>query len=149
MMEDATRRHLQRIVRSCSGARISRFLDRSIRLEQPGRAEVIVPFHPELTQNSDFTHGAVLFEVADTAGFVAASSTEESFGVLTTSYTVNFVRPVRGESVTAVAEVISRGRSIIVARSEVFSESKKLVAAGQGTYVVSRVPLAEIPGYSD
>src|SRR5207248_2205352 len=86
------------------------------------RVRVGVPFHGELTQNSDFLHGAILFQVADTAGFVASNSLEETYSVLTVDYHVNFVRPVQHEGVFAIAEVTHQGKTLMVTRSQVFAD---------------------------
>jgi uncharacterized protein (TIGR00369 family) len=147
--EKPDRDHLDRLTRSCLAAPISRYLGRSIEIPQPGAARVRIPFHPELTQNSELLHGAVLFEVADTAGFVAANSLERTYSVLTVSYNVSLLRPVKNEGICAVAEVVHRGRRWITARSEVFSDSGRLVALGQGIYAVSEIRLADVPGYLD
>jgi uncharacterized protein (TIGR00369 family) len=139
--------HLENLKRSCLGATISRFLHRGIEIPEPGVARVTIPFHPELTQNSDFVHGAVLFEAADTAGFIAANSVEVTFSVLTADYYIRLLRPVQREGILAVGEVVHQGRTLITVRSQVFSDGGKLVATGQGTYIVSQIPLARVPGY--
>lgn len=139
--------HLENLLRSCSGATISRFLGKTIEILKPGHARVTLPFHPELTQNSDFVHGAVLFEAADTAGFVAANSIEETYSVLTVDYYIRLLRPVQREGIYADAQVLHHGRTLITVRSDVYNESGKLVATGQGTYIVSQILLSQVPGY--
>jgi uncharacterized protein (TIGR00369 family) len=129
--------------------KISRFLDKSITIEKAGLARVAIPFHGDLTQNADFLHAAMLFEVADTAGFMAANSLEETYSVLTVDYHINLIRPVRKEGIYAMGEVVTAGKTIYVARSNVYSDSGKLVAAGQGTYTVSKIPLTQLDGYDD
>jgi uncharacterized protein (TIGR00369 family) len=129
--------------------RISRFLDKTITIEKAGVARVAVPYHADLTQNADFVHAAVLFEVGDTAGFMAANSLEETYSVLTVDYHINLMRPVQREGVYATSEVVSAGKTIYVARSDIYTDSGKLVAAGQGTYMVSKILLTDLDGYSD
>lgn len=129
--------------------RISRFLNKTITIQKAGVARVDIPFHAELTQNADFVHAAVLFEVGDTAGFMAANSMEETYSVLTVDYHINLIRPVRHEGIFATSEVVSAGKTIYVARSDIYTESGKLAAAGQGTYTVSKIPLADLDGYND
>ncbi|HEX3070807.1 MAG TPA: PaaI family thioesterase [Thermoanaerobaculia bacterium] len=139
--------HLEKLRRSCLGATISRYLRSEIEILQPGKARVTIPFHPELTQNAGFLHGAILFDAADTAGFVAANSVEETYSVLTADFYIRLLRPVEKESIVAVGEVVHRGHSLITTRSDVFNESGKLVAACQGTYSISRILLTDVPGY--
>ncbi len=140
--------HIDRLTRCCSNASITRFLKAQIVVEKPGVARVSVPFHPDLTQNSDFLHGAILFEAADTAGFVAANSLEETYSVLTVDYHINFMRPVQREGIYAVGEVIQSGKTLMVVRSLVYTDSGKLVASGQGTYLVTKILLTDLPGYA-
>ncbi|MET7685065.1 PaaI family thioesterase [Streptomyces sp. NPDC005423] len=141
--------HFERLTRCCLNCRISRFLNKTIEIQKPGVARVAIPFHGDLTQNADFLHAAMLFEVGDTAGFMAANSLEETYSVLTVDYHINLIRPVRAEGIYAVGEVITAGKTIYVARSDVYSDSGKLVAAGQGTYTVSKILLTDLDGYAD
>jgi len=141
--------HFEKLTRCCMKCRISQFLDKKITIEKAGVARVAVPFHADLTQNSGFVHAAVLFEVGDTAGFMAANSMEETYSVLTVDYHINLMRPVREEGVFATSEVVNAGKTLYVARSDIYTESGKLVAAGQGTYMVSKILLTELDGYED
>ncbi len=141
--------HFEKLTRCCMNCKISRFLDKTIEIEEAGRARVAIPFHGDLTQNADFLHAAMMFEVGDTAGFVAANSMEETFSVLTVDYHINLIRPVQKEGIYAVGHVVTAGRTLYVARSDIYSDSGKLVAAGQGTYTVSKIPLTDLDGYAD
>jgi uncharacterized protein (TIGR00369 family) len=143
----ASEQHFERLKRSCLGANISRLLRRHIEIESPGKAKVVVPFNPAFTQNSDLLHGAILFEAADTAAFFAANSIEETFSVLTADFYINFLRPVRSEGIYAIGQVVKGGKTLTIVRSDVYSESGKLVAAGQGTYMVTSLRLDAVPGY--
>ena len=139
-MENAE--HLKRLHRSCMAARISQFLNRKIEIPEPGRCSVRIPFQTELAQNSGFLHGAVLFEVADTAGFIAANSIEPIYSVLTLDYNINFFRPIREKGIYAEAKVIHKGRSVIICNSSVYDESGKYAAEGRGTYFISEIQLS-------
>ncbi|MBC2904245.1 PaaI family thioesterase [Streptomyces cupreus] len=147
--ETSASSHFEKLTRCCMRCKISRFLNKTIEIEKAGVARVAIPFQPDLTQNADFLHAAMLFEVGDTAGFMAANSMEETYSVLTVDYHINLIRPVQNEGVYAVGEVVTAGRTLYVARSDVYSESGKLVAAGQGTYTVSKILLSDLDGYDD
>jgi uncharacterized protein (TIGR00369 family) len=141
--------HFEKLTRCCMKAKISRFLNKEITIEKPGVARVAIPFQPDLTQNSDFLHAALLFEVGDTAGFVAVNSLDETYSTLTVDYHINLMRPVQKEGVYAIGEVVNAGRTICVARSSIYTASGKLVAAGQGTYMMTKILLADLDGYND
>jgi uncharacterized protein (TIGR00369 family) len=141
--------HFEKLTRCCMACKISRFLNKTITIKGPGAARVAIPFHGDLTQNADFLHAAMLFEVGDTAGFIAANSIEETYSVLTVDYHINLIRPVRNEGIYAMGQVVTAGKTLYVARSDIYADSGKLVAAGQGTYTVSNMLLTELVGYSD
>ena len=141
--------HFEKLTRCGMKAKLSRFLNQEITIEKAGLARVAIPFHPELTQNANFFHAAVLFEVGDTAGFFAVNSMEETYSVLTVDYHINLTRPVQNEGIYAIGEVITAGKTLYVARSNIYTSSGKLAAAGQGTYMITKILLADLEGYND
>lgn len=141
--------HFEKLTRCCMKCKISKFLNKEITIEKAGVARVAIPFNGDLTQNSDFLHAALLFEVGDTAGFMAANSMEETYSVLTIDYYINLMRPVQKEGIYAIGEVVNAGKTLYVARSDIYTDSGKLVAAGQGTYMVTKIPLSDLDGYDD
>jgi uncharacterized protein (TIGR00369 family) len=59
-------------------------------------------------------------------------------GVLSVEFKVNLLRPAKGDSFVARAEVIRAGRTLTVVRADVFAvseEKRSLVAAMQGTMI--------------
>jgi uncharacterized protein (TIGR00369 family) len=88
---------------------------------QPGRVAVIVPARPDLLQHNGYFHGGLIAGLADIAGgFAGWSLVEPDQGMLTIEYKLNIVAPGMGDQLRAVGEVVSRGRSIIVTRIDVF-----------------------------
>jgi uncharacterized protein (TIGR00369 family) len=130
-------------------ARISKFLNRQIEILEPGQCIVRIPYQPDLTQNAGFLHGAIIFEVADTAGFIAANSLEAVHSVLTMGFTINFFRPVRNIGIFAESKVLNKGKSIITCNSSVYDETGKYIADGRGTYFISDILLSDIPEYAE
>ena len=141
--------HFEKLTRCCMKANISRFLRKEITIEKAGVARVAIPFNGDLTQNSNFLHAAIMFEVGDTAGFVAVNSMQETYSTLTVDYHINIMRPVQNEGIYAIGEVINAGKTLYVARSNIYTEGGKLVAAGQGTYVITSIRLTNLDGYND
>lgn len=88
---------------------------------QPGRVEVIVPARDDLIQHNGYFHGGLIAGLADIAGgFAGWSLVAPDQGMLTVEYKLNIVAPGLGHQLRAVGEVVSRGRSIIVTRIDVF-----------------------------
>ena len=81
--------------------------------------------------------------VADSAaGYAAHTLMPAGSRVLSVEFKVNLLRPARGESFVARAEVINAGRTLTVVRADVFVTStnseRELVATMQGTMMCLR-----------
>jgi uncharacterized protein (TIGR00369 family) len=94
----------------------------SLRNVQPGRVEVALPYRDELTQQKGFIHGGILGMIADTAcGYAAFSLMPAGGSLVTVEYKMNILRPGRG-SLVAHGSVIRPGRTLTVARAEVYAD---------------------------
>ena len=102
-----------------------------------GEAELLLELRPEMTQHHGFAHGAIVGLMADNACAWAGASVVGD--VVTGSYTINFLRPAKGERLRARGEVIKPGKRQVVVRSDVYAESKGaepiLVASAQATII--------------
>jgi len=111
---------------------------------QPGRVEVVVPTRADLIQHNGYFHGGLIAGLADIAGgFAGWSLVASDQGMLTIEYKLNIVAPGLGDELRAVGEVISRGRSIIVTRIDVFgmrNEKPVLCATSLQTLKVMKLP---------
>ena len=109
----------------------------------PGLVEISLPFRPELTQQDGFLHAGVISTIADSAaGYAAYTMMPAGSRVLSIEFKVNLMRPARGETFVARAEVIKSGRTLSVVRADVFAISadgeKEMVATMQGTMMCLR-----------
>ena len=102
-----------------------------------GFCEIQLPFREELTQQNGFFHGGIIGTLADNSmGFASFSLMGESDSVLTVEYKLNLVAPGQGEKLRARGEVIRPGRTLTVARADVFAVQdgvEKLCASAQST----------------
>ncbi len=98
----------------------------------PGRVEIELRPHPAISQQHGFIHAGAISAIADTAaGYAALSLMPEGRGVLTTEFKINLVAPAVGDRVIARGRVVKAGRTLTLAQTEVFAESRgeeKLVA---------------------
>ena len=110
----------------------------------PGRVEVIVPSRADLIQHNGYFHGGLIAGLADIAGgFAGWSLIEADQGMLTIEYKLNIVAPGQGDHLRAVGEVVSRGRSIIVTRIDIFgvrNSEPVLCATSLQTLKVMKLP---------
>jgi uncharacterized protein (TIGR00369 family) len=104
-------------------------------LFEPGKAELRVPIGRNLMQQRGFVSGGVLSYLADNAITYAAGGVLGT-DVLTVEFKINFIRPALGEALIARASTVSAGRTLAVARCDLYcmNEGREtLVAAAQGT----------------
>jgi uncharacterized protein (TIGR00369 family) len=106
-----------------------------MRLEaiEDGRAELVLPFRPELATMDDIVHGGAIASLIDTAGMAATWSDDaepDSLAGSTVSLNVNYVAAARGQDLTATAVVAKRGRSMVFSEVRVTEPDGRLVATG-------------------
>ena len=112
-------------------------------LVAPGIVEIVLPFRQDLTQQNGYLHAGVVTTIADSAcGYAAFTLMPAGSAVLSVEFKVNLLRPARGESFVARAEVIKAGRTLSVTRADVFAVRedavRELVATMQGTMMCLR-----------
>ena len=103
---------------------------------EPGRSEIALPFREDLTQQKGFVHGGILGMIADTAcGYAAFSLMPADCSLVTVEYKMNILAPARS-SLVARGEVVKAGRTLTVARAEVYAEDGTHVASMQQTLMM-------------
>jgi uncharacterized protein (TIGR00369 family) len=132
----------QRIEASFALQGLMRVIEARIAEVAPGRCVIEAPFRKTLTQQHGYLHAGVLTTLADNAcGYAALTLLPPGQEVLTAELKVNFLRPARGVLAIARAEVLKPGRTLTVARAEVWMRmedgSETLCAAMQATLVPS------------
>lgn len=123
-----------------------------IRLTSIDRAaqcvEVALNLKPEHIGNSvrQMPHGGLLATLIDAASGAAAALTLDDMAaaptVATVDMRVDFLKPARGQRLTAVGQVARSGRSVIVVRTDVYDEFGTLVALGTATFTVDRTSVS-------
>ena len=102
-----------------------------------GESELLLALRPEMTQHHGFAHGAIVGLMADNACAWAGASVAGD--VVTGGYTIDFLRPAKGERLRAKGQVIKAGKRQVVVRADVWAESVGAppvhVAAAQATIV--------------
>jgi uncharacterized protein (TIGR00369 family) len=102
----------------------------------PGRVEVNLPFRDDLTQQKGYVHGGILGMIADSAcGYAAYSLMPATASLVTVEYKINILAPGQG-TLVARGEVVKPGRTLTVARAEVYSADGKHVASMQQTLMM-------------
>jgi uncharacterized protein (TIGR00369 family) len=108
---------------------------------EPGYVELALPFREDLTQQKGFIHGGILGMIADTAcGYSAFSLMPADCSLVTVEYKMNILTPGRG-SLVAKGQVVKPGRTLTIARAEVYADDGKHVA----TMLQTLMMLADTP----
>jgi len=90
---------------------------------EAGYCEVVLPFRDDLTQQKGFVHGGIIGMIADSAcGYAAFSLMPADCSLVTVEYKINILAPATGERLVARGEVIRPGRTLTVARAEVYAQ---------------------------
>jgi uncharacterized protein (TIGR00369 family) len=111
--EFLSRDYLQGFPAYC-GFRVDRVSD--------GEFHASVGVEPAHRQQDGFVHAGVLATLADhTAGYAAFTLVPADRRILTIEFKINFLKPARGEEVRCRSRVLSPGRTVLVAESEVFA----------------------------
>jgi uncharacterized protein (TIGR00369 family) len=96
---------------------------------EPGCTEIALPYRPDLTQQKAYVHGGILGMIADSAcGYAAYSLMPATSSLVTVEYKINILAPAKSDLV-ARGQVIRHGRTLTIARGDVY--------AADGTHVAS------------
>lgn len=116
-----------------------RHLGVELEILAPGRVRLSVARSEALTQQGGFFHGGLMSALVDTCGGIASHSLRApGEDILTVEFKINILRPGAGERLVAEADVTRSGRTLSVARMDVFVErdgQRLLCAVGQGTFI--------------
>ena len=100
----------------------------SLTVVEPGQVEVALPYRDDLTQQKGFIHGGIIGMIADTAcGYAAFSLMPAGGSLVTVEYKMNILKPGRG-ALRAHGQVVRPGRTLTVARAEVYADDGSHVA---------------------
>jgi len=110
----------------------------------PGRIVISAPFRAEHAQQNGFLHAGVLTSIADSAcGYAALTLAPAGHDVLAVEFKINLLRPAVAPRFVARADVLRAGRTLTVARADVFGlrdEGEELVAALMSTVIARPIP---------
>jgi uncharacterized protein (TIGR00369 family) len=100
---------------------------------EPGAVSVVLPYREDLTQQNGHVHAGIITAIADSAcGYAAYTLMPAGSEVLSVEFKVNLLRPSAGDEFVAEAQVLKAGRTLTVARCDVYSQ-----AAGEARMVAT------------
>ena len=112
---------------------------------EPGIVEITLPYRADLAQQHGYLHAGIVTTIADSAcGYAAYSLMPPNSEVLSVEFKVNLLRPAKGDTFSAVAEVVKSGKTLTVVRADVFAidEGRRdLIATMLGTMICVAVKI--------
>ena len=122
-----------RVRESFGRQKAMRLIGASLAAVEAGYVEIALPFRDDLTQQKGYIHGGILGMIADSAcGYAAFSLMPADCSLVTVEYKINILTPAVG-SLVAKGQVVKAGRTLTIARGEVYSQDGKHVATMQQT----------------
>lgn len=112
-----------------------------------GSASISLPVQEKFFHAGGSLHGSVYFRMMDDAAYFAASSLVRDVFLLTSSFQIDFLRPVTKGSLRAEGRVLHKNNSIFLASADLYDERDRLVATGKGTFMKSKTLLNSIDAY--
>lgn len=101
-----------------------------------GYAQLAFEIRPHHTQHLGVVHGGAIATLADHCGWYAViSQLEKDFTSVTIELKINYLKPAKGEILTAEARVVNRSKRTAFATIEIFAKDT-LVAFASATYSI-------------
>ncbi len=113
----------------------ARLLEMVAGISQDGRGSALMQIKEKHKQAAGAVQGGLIVTLADFAFHRAVRSLMEPGQLaVTVELKLNFIAPAREGNLTATANIVSRGRRLIVGEMEVTNQDGALIAKGLGTY---------------
>jgi uncharacterized protein (TIGR00369 family) len=91
---------------------------------------------PDYLNSEGALQGGIISVMADAAmGLAYGTLLEETQGMATIEYKINFARPVTAGQLVAEAKTVRRGKTTGIMEAEVWDDHDRLVAKAQGTMI--------------
>ncbi|MCM8811518.1 MAG: PaaI family thioesterase [Candidatus Omnitrophica bacterium] len=118
---------------------VAKLLDMRITQVGEGRVTMQMPVDKRYANPIGTLHGGIICDLADAAmGTAFATTCEEEESYVTVELKCNYLRPVWDTVLTALAWVVSRGRTVGLVECEVKDKDDRLIAKLSSTLMVLR-----------
>jgi acyl-CoA thioesterase len=116
---------------------LQEFLGMKLTTDEPGTGVAHLTLGEQHANPNGVAHGAVIFALVDTAmGKATMSALDQGNYCASVEVSLRFIRPATEGSLTAVATVVKRGRSIVHLEARVHDTDQRLVATSAGTFAI-------------
>lgn len=144
--DNPTASHYAKLERMYLNAEANRYYAPTIRIER-SCCQISIEIRSDFFHSAGAIHGSVCFKLLDDSAYFAASSLDLRNHLVTTQFTIHFVRPVNRGILRAEGCVVYRTQRITVAEAKAFDFKNRLVATGSGSFIPSQSALSDRVGY--
>lgn len=139
--------HWRALEQLYASAPINALFESQLTVQAEGLARIVFTVDPRVHHAAGAAHGTIYFKMLDDAAFYAANSLITDRFLLTTSFNLHFVRPVKSGRIVAEGRWISGRRRVLVAEARLIDDEGEEIGRGTGTFMRSRIALSGLPGY--
>ncbi|TPG15597.1 PaaI family thioesterase [Sphingomonas oligophenolica] len=139
--------HFRALESLYAAAPINQLFESRLTIVAPGVARIEFDLDERHFHAAGAVHGTSYFKMLDDAAFYAANSLVTDRFLLTTAFNLLFTRPLGSGRVIAEGRWINGKRRVHVADARLIDAQGEEAARGTGTFMRSRIPLSDLPGY--
>ncbi|MHB9880499.1 PaaI family thioesterase [Pacificimonas sp. ICDLI1SI03] len=143
-MNEAHRTGLERLY---AAAPINEMFQSRLTLPEDGCSRLEFEVNEQHFHAAGAAHGTIYFKMLDDAAFYAVNTLVPDVFILTTAFNLHMERPVPAGPLVAEGRFVSGRRRLFVGESTLLTPDGEEVARGTGTFMRSKIPLADLPGY--
>ena len=140
--------HYRALENLYASAPVNSLFNSRLEIVEEGRSRIIFEVDESSYHAAGAAHGTIYFKMLDDAAFYAANTLATDRFLLTTSFNLNFTKPVRSGTVVAEGRWVSGRRRVFVAESRLVDEEGDEIGRGTGTFMRSHIALSGLAGYS-
>ena len=145
---DGAQAHYRALESLYLAAPINSLFESSLSITEAGVARIRFVLDERHFHAAGAVHGTSYFKMLDDAAFYACNSLVSDRFLLTTAFNLLFTKPLGPGPVTAEGRWISGQRRVFVGEARLIDNEGEEAARGTGTFMRSRIPLADLPGYT-
>ncbi|MGB7404391.1 MAG: PaaI family thioesterase [Pacificimonas sp.] len=118
-------------------------------LPRQGVSQLRFEVNPAHFHAAGAAHGTIYFKMLDDAAFYAVNTLVPDVFMLTTAFNLHMERPVPAGELIAEGRFLSGRRRLFVGESTLMTLDGEEVARGTGTFMRSKIRLADLDGYAE
>ncbi|MGB3472348.1 MAG: PaaI family thioesterase [Erythrobacter sp.] len=145
---DGAQLHYRALERLYGSAPINEKFNSRLEITGRGLARLHFTVSEDVFHAAGAAHGTIYFKMLDDAAFYAANTLSTDRFLLTTSFNLNFTKPVRAGEVIAEGRWVSGKRRVFVAESRLIDDEGDEIGRGTGTFMRSHIALSGLDGYA-